>query len=41
MSSEKIVIDFKAEVLEGITDADAGRVITTEELLIRLESWQK
>ncbi len=29
------------EVLEGIADADAGCVITTEELLNRLDSWQK
>lgn len=34
-------INFMAQVHEGIADADAGRVITTEELLKRMESWRK
>jgi predicted transcriptional regulator len=34
-------INFMAQVHEGIADAEAGRVITTEELLQRMESWRK
>ena len=34
-------INFMAQVHEGIADADAGRVISTEELLRRMESWRK
>jgi len=33
-------INFMAQVHEGLADADAGRVITTEELLKRMESWK-
>jgi predicted transcriptional regulator len=29
-----------ARVLEGMTDADAGRMIATEELLQQVESWE-
>ncbi len=34
-------INFVAQVLDGIRDADAGRLITTEELLSRAEQWAK
>jgi predicted transcriptional regulator len=34
-------IDLVAQVLEGIQDAEAGRVITTEELLERVDQWAK
>lgn len=34
-------INFVAKVLEGIRDADAGRLITTEELLSRVEQWAR
>ncbi|MEK6901841.1 MAG: hypothetical protein AABX37_05835 [Nanoarchaeota archaeon] len=34
-------IDFVAQVLEGLKDADAGRLLTTEELLKRVEQWTK
>lgn len=32
-------IDFVAQVLEGLKDAEAGRLLTTEELLKRVETW--
>ena len=34
-------INLVAQVLEGIQDAEAGRVITTEELLERVDQWAK
>ena len=34
-------INFMAQVHEGLADAEAGRVITTEELMKRMESWRK
>ena len=34
-------INFIAQVHEGLADADAGRVITTGELLNRMKSWRK
>jgi len=34
-------INFVAQVLEGIRDADAGRLISTEELLSRIEQWAR
>ena len=34
-------IDLVAQVLEGIRDADAGRLLTTEELLERVDQWAK
>ena len=34
-------IDLVAQVLEGIKDADAGRLLTTEELLERVDQWAK
>jgi predicted transcriptional regulator len=34
-------IDMVAQVLEGAEDAEAGRLITTEELLERVEQWAK
>lgn len=34
-------IDFVAQVLEGLKDAEAGRLLTTEELLKRVEQWAK
>ena len=32
-------IDFVAQVLDGLKDAEAGRLIPTEELLKRVEKW--
>lgn len=42
-SAEDIMyeIDFVAQVLEGLIDAENGRLITTEELLSRVEQWAK
>lgn len=42
-SLEEIVykINLAAQVMEGIKDADAGRVISTDELLKRIDSWAK
>ena len=34
-------INFMAQVHEGLADAEAGRVISTETLLKRMESWRK
>ena len=34
-------INFVAQVLEGQKDAEAGRLLTTEELLKRVEQWAK
>jgi hypothetical protein len=34
-------INLVAQVLEGIQDAEAGKVITTEELLERVDQWVK
>jgi predicted transcriptional regulator len=32
-------INLIAQVLEGVKDADEGRLITTEELLARVDKW--
>jgi predicted transcriptional regulator len=34
-------INFIAQVLEGLKDADAGRLVTTDELLHRVGQWAK
>jgi predicted transcriptional regulator len=34
-------INLAAQVMEGIKDADQGKVISTEELLKRINSWAK
>lgn len=34
-------IILAAQVMEGIKDADAGRVISTDELSKRIDSWAK
>ena len=34
-------IDLVAQVLEGLKDADSGRLVTTEELLERVDQWAK
>jgi predicted transcriptional regulator len=34
-------INFVAQVYEGLNDADNGNMISTEELLKRVEQWQK
>ena len=34
-------INFIAQVLDGLKDADEGRLLTTEELLKRVEHWAK
>jgi len=34
-------INFIAQVYEGLNDADNGNMISTEELLKRVEQWQK
>lgn len=40
-SAEDIMekVDFVNQVLEGLADSEAGRSITTEELLQRIEKW--
>jgi len=42
-SAEDIMyeIDFIAQVLEGLKDAEEGRLLSTEELLKRVEQWAK
>ena len=30
-----------AQVMEGLADAEAGRLLTTEELLLKVEQWGK
>ena len=32
-------IDLVAQFIEGLKDAEAGRLITTEELLERVDQW--
>lgn len=34
-------INFIAQVLEGVEDADKGALLTTEELLARIDTWQQ
>ncbi|OGL40445.1 MAG: hypothetical protein A2042_00595 [Candidatus Schekmanbacteria bacterium GWA2_38_11] len=34
-------INFVAQVLEGLKDAEEGKLITTEDLLNRVEEWAK
>ncbi len=34
-------INFVAQVLEGLKDAEAGKLLSTEELLDRVEQWGK
>jgi len=34
-------IDFVAQVLEGLKDAEAGKLLSTEELLNRVEQWAR
>jgi len=34
-------INFIAQVYEGLKDADEGKLITTEELLKRVDRWAK
>lgn len=34
-------IDFIVQVLEGLKDAEVGRLMTTEELLNRVVQWAK
>jgi predicted transcriptional regulator len=34
-------INFVAQVLEGFTDAESGKFLTTDELLNRVEQWAK
>ena len=33
-------IDLVAQIYDGVKDADSGRLITTEELLERVEEWE-
>ena len=33
-------IDLVARIYEGVKDADSGRLITTEDLLERVEEWE-
>lgn len=42
-SAEDIMyeIDFVAQVLEGLKDAENGKLISTGELLNRVEQWAK
>ncbi|MDP3296135.1 MAG: hypothetical protein Q8N09_00830 [Thermodesulfovibrionia bacterium] len=34
-------INFVAQVLEGLKDADEGRLLSTEDLLARVDQWGK
>ena len=34
-------IDLIAQVYEGLNDAESGKLITTEELLERVDQWAK
>lgn len=34
-------INFIAQVLEGLKDAEEGKLLTTEELLNQVEQWAK
>ena len=34
-------INFVAQVLEGVKDAEEGRLISTEDLLARVDQWGK
>lgn len=34
-------INFVAQVLEGLKDAEEGKLLTTEELLKRVDQWAK
>lgn len=34
-------INFVGQVLEGLEDAEAGRLITTEELFEKVDEWAK
>ncbi|HXK70943.1 MAG: hypothetical protein PHQ76_07190 [Caldisericia bacterium] len=34
-------IDFVAQVLEGLKDAETGKLLSTEELLNRVEQWAR
>ncbi len=34
-------INFVAQVLDGLKDAENGRLLTTEQLLDRVEKWVK
>lgn len=34
-------INFVAQVLDGLKDAEEGRVLTTEDILKRVEKWAK
>jgi len=34
-------VNFIAQVLEGLKDADAGRLVTTDEILNRVGQWAK
>lgn len=34
-------INFVAQVLEGLKDADEGKLMTTDELIKRVEQWVK
>jgi predicted transcriptional regulator len=34
-------INFVAQVLEGLKDAEDGKLLTTEELLTKVEQWGK
>ena len=34
-------INFVAQVLDGLKDAKDGKLLTTEEFLVRVEQWVK
>ena len=34
-------INLAAQVMEGVKDAEAGKVISTDDLLKRIDSWAK
>jgi len=34
-------INFVAQVIEGLTDAESGKLLTTDEILNRVDQWAK
>ena len=34
-------INFVSQVLEGLQDAEYGKIISTDELLAKVDAWQK
>ena len=34
-------LNFVAQVLDGLNDAEKGKLMTTEELLVKVDQWAK